>query len=109
MIRLPQPEAPLGGQSNPEPAPGEFLTAWYFVDLEAIESQLPYPLLPVYIQQVPEGENQALPYAARPEFELTEGPHLGYAVQWFGFAAAVSIGYPIYVIRKSEGGDNHGS
>jgi surfeit locus 1 family protein len=109
LIRLPQSEPALGGQSNPQPEEGERIEAWLFVELDAIESQLPYPLLPVYLQkQSAEGDLQ-LPYTAEPEFELTEGPHLGYAVQWFGFAAVLSVGYPIYIIRKQEEKQNHGT
>jgi len=108
MIRLPQTEAPFGGQSNPTPQDGEPIEAWYFVDLEAIEEQLPYPLLPVYIQEGAQGDDGQLPYTAEPEFELSEGPHLGYAVQWFGFAAALTIGYPIYIIRMQEESQREG-
>lgn len=107
LIRLPQSEPALGGQSNPYPADGERIEAWLFVDLDAIQSQLPYPLLPVYLQQQTAEGDQHLPYTAEPEFELSAGPHLGYAVQWFGFAAVLSVGYPIYVIRKQEGSQNH--
>ena len=32
--------------------------------------------------------------------ELTEGPHLSYAVQWFIFAAAVGVGW-VLAVRKS--------
>ena len=32
--------------------------------------------------------------------ELTDGPHLSYAVQWFIFAAAVAVGW-VLAVRKS--------
>ena len=32
--------------------------------------------------------------------ELTEGPHLSYAVQWFIFSAAVAVGW-VLAVRKS--------
>jgi hypothetical protein len=41
-----------------------------------------------------------MPYRALPELDLTEGPHLGYAVQWFIFASLLGVGYPIYVRRE---------
>ena len=31
--------------------------------------------------------------------ELSEGPHLGYAVQWFIFTAIAVVGYPL-VLRR---------
>jgi surfeit locus 1 family protein len=31
--------------------------------------------------------------------ELSEGPHLGYAVQWFIFSAIAVIGYPVVLLR----------
>ena len=52
---------------------------------------------------------------ALPAPELSEGPHLGYAVQWFIFATIAAVGYPIIlrrvVVRRgkevddAEGGD----
>lgn len=102
LIRLPQAAAPWGGQSNPSPGPGEFVEAWNFIDLEAIEAGLPYPLQPVYLQAVPAGEDQALPYRQQPDFDLSQGPHLGYAIQWFAFAAALGMGYPLFVYRRQD-------
>jgi len=34
--------------------------------------------------------------------ELSDGPHLGYAVQWFLFAAVVIVGYPILLRRVAR-------
>ena len=34
-----------------------------------------------------------------PPPELSEGPHLGYAVQWFIFSAIAVVGYPL-VLRR---------
>jgi cytochrome oxidase assembly protein ShyY1 len=34
-----------------------------------------------------------------PPPELSEGPHLGYAVQWFIFSAIAVIGYPVVLLR----------
>lgn len=35
-----------------------------------------------------------------PPFPLTEGSHLGYAVQWFGFALVVGVGVAILIYRS---------
>jgi surfeit locus 1 family protein len=72
------------------------------VDLEALQAQLPYELLPVYIslrtQSPPQGE---LPVPEPPP-ELTDGPHLGYALQWFVFGTIALIGWAILVRREAK-------
>lgn len=95
----------LGGESPdvggvPDEESGALLY-WNNVNLDRIAEQLPYALLPVYIQlDVNEGDTQPpIPY--QPEIELSEGPHLGYAGQWFTFAAILFLGYPFY-IKKQE-------
>lgn len=102
MIRASQSPPVLGGQSNPIPQRGQHITAWNFIDIDVMQKQIPYSLLPVYVQAAPQGEQDNLPYRTRPEFELTAGPHLGYAIQWFAFAAVLGLGYPVYVYRKEE-------
>lgn len=107
MIRTSQSAPALGGRANPTPPAEGFADAWQFVDIDAIEQQLDLPLLPVYVQQIPREEDDQLPYTAQPAFELSQGPHLGYAIQWFMFAAILGVGYPVYVYRqeKSKGRD----
>ncbi len=41
-----------------------------------------------------------LPIPQVVELDLSEGPHLGYAGQWFLFAAILAVGYPFYVRRQ---------
>jgi surfeit locus 1 family protein len=78
------------------------------VDPGTIHDSLGYTLLPFAVQQVPqdrgpeapregEGGGGATARAARqpvppPLPELNNGPHLGYAIQWFSFAIIVLIG-----------------
>lgn len=45
------------------------------------------------------GPSDALPIPADPP-DLGEGPHLGYAVQWFSFAAIGLIGWIVIVARR---------
>jgi surfeit locus 1 family protein len=59
----------------------------------------------LYIVALP--ESSALPSAARPARLGAppfgeRGPHLGYAVQWFSFAAIALIGAPILVRRQRQ-------
>jgi surfeit locus 1 family protein len=105
VIRRPQQRAELGFRSNPTPAPGAGpLLAWYFIDIEKIAGQTPYPLLPVYIQQAPEVGWSGPPYRTQPTLDLSEGPHMGYALQWFTFAGLLLAGYPFYIRRAIKKG-----
>ncbi len=66
------------------------------VNFEQLNKRISYDLLPVYVQL----ENKiidGLPYPQEVEVEITEGPHLGYAIQWFFFAGVVGVGYPIFI------------
>jgi surfeit locus 1 family protein len=102
IIRASQSKPDFGQRADPVPASGgEPLRLWYFANVEAIDDQLPYSLLPVYVQQAPDPAWTGMPYRSLPELELTEGPHMGYALQWFSFAAILALGYPFY-IRKRE-------
>lgn len=78
---------------------------WYRVDVQAIQAQVPYPLLPVYLLQTP-GEGQggaglSLPYRPEPQPDLSEGRHLGYAVQFFLFALILGAGYARVVGKRT--------
>jgi surfeit locus 1 family protein len=74
---------------------------WNNANIEGMARQMPYPILPVYIQPAADPEDDAPPIPFQPELELTEGPHFGYALQWFTFAAILFFGYPFFV-RKQE-------
>lgn len=101
VIRLGVTKTPFGGRADPTLAPDQLrLDFWNFTNLERIGSQLPYPILPVYIQPDPDPADAEPPIPARSEIELTEGPHMGYALQWFAFAAILLIGYPVYLQRQ---------
>ncbi|MBI4675905.1 MAG: SURF1 family protein [Chloroflexi bacterium] len=79
--------------------------AWFRVDTAALQAQVSFPLLPFYIQAVPElaangrgvgatdPASARLPYRVPLDLELTEGKHLGYALTWFVLAAALALGY----------------
>jgi surfeit locus 1 family protein len=74
---------------------------WYWAYIPAIEKQLPYEVYPVYVRQSPtETGGGNLPLRTDPEFDLSEGPHLGYAIQWFLFATILAVGYVIFVRRQ---------
>lgn len=102
IVRVSQSKPDFGKKADPEGV----LQAWNFANVDRIQAQTPYPLLPVYIQQAPDPAWTNLPYRSQPELELTEGPHMGYALQWFSFAAILGIGYPFFV-RKNQSGVKH--
>lgn len=103
VLRRPQSKAEIGGRTDPTPAPGEERrAAWNFVNIEQIGQQASYPLLGAYIQQSPDPAWTGLPYRAQPEIEITEGPHLSYALQWFTFAALLGFGYPFFIRRQEH-------
>jgi cytochrome oxidase assembly protein ShyY1 len=72
------------------------------VDVAAIEAQLPYELLPVYLQEVPSGDGSAeLPFTTELDRDLSEGNHFSYAMQWFIFAAILAVGYVYFVGKRA--------
>ena len=78
---------------------------WYRVDVAAIGQQMPYELLPVFVLQAAEDNSQP-PFRSTPEFDLSEGAHLGYAFQWFIFSLGLGIGYMIYVHKYMKEKDS---
>jgi surfeit locus 1 family protein len=101
QIRLGQGKPAIGGVADAMPENGVRLELWNNADVARIAGQLPYPILPVYIQLDADAQDTEPPIPFQPEIELTEGPHFGYALQWFTFAAILFVGYPFY-LRKQE-------
>jgi cytochrome oxidase assembly protein ShyY1 len=71
------------------------------LDVEGVGSTLPYPVLALAIRQTEQAPPQPseLPIPL-PQEELSEGPHLSYAIQWFCFAAIAVVGAVILVRRE---------
>jgi surfeit locus 1 family protein len=102
------------GQTRPDtllapydlPLPGETrIEAWVRVDITKIQEQVSVELLPFYIEQLPAAESEpatdhsahggtaaAMPEPRNPT-QIDEGPHFGYALQWFTFAGIIIVGY----------------
>jgi surfeit locus 1 family protein len=84
-------ESPLGpGQTRRD--------AWFRLDIPRIEQQLGYRLLPLFVEAQPAPGDAALPRRT-PTTDLGEGPHLGYAIQWFAFAMILLVGYAAFVYQ----------
>lgn len=101
QIRLGQSKPAFGGVADALPADGNRLWLWNNADVEKMALQMPYPILKVYIQPNVEPADETPPIPYQPQVELTEGPHFGYALQWFTFAAILFGGYPFF-LRKQE-------
>ena len=65
----------------------------------AVRALLPYDFHPLYLV-VRDSGDPAAP-ARLPDPDLSEGPHLNYAIQWFSFAAIALVGAGI-VIRRDR-------
>lgn len=102
QIRLGQSKPAFGGIADALPADGSKLKVWNNADIEKIAYQLPYPILSVYIQEKPDSADQSPPIPFQPEVELTEGPHFGYALQWFTFATILLFGYPFFISKQES-------
>ena len=102
QIRLGQTKPAIGGVADVPPADGSRLEVWSNADVERIAGQLPYPILPIYIQPDVDENDTDPPIPYQPTIELTEGPHFGYALQWFTFATILLIGYPFYLRTQGE-------
>lgn len=101
VMRLGPDKPDVGGIPDPTLAPGQTrLEFWNFANLERISQQLPYPVLTIYIQPDVDIADVTPPIPYQPEIELTEGPHFGYALQWFTYAIILVLGYPFYVRRQ---------
>jgi surfeit locus 1 family protein len=89
-------DRPSFGPRDPEEGRLEVMSR---VDIERIQAQTELELLGVYLVAV--GTSGELPEPIDPPSFDDRGPHLGYAVQWFGFAAIGLVGYPLLVRRRS--------
>ena len=73
-------------------------TTWARLDLPALRQQLPYPVLSVYLRQVPAPGVPSFPRRLDPP-AVDEGPHLSYAVQWFLFAG-LAVAFAFLVVGR---------
>jgi surfeit locus 1 family protein len=85
---------------GPEDAAGDLQT-FNRVDIGRIGEQTPYDLAAVYVVATGE-EGSELPVTVDPPDFTNEGPHLAYAIQWFGFAAVTLVGFYFLIRRKGR-------
>jgi surfeit locus 1 family protein len=85
------------------PVGGTMVQSYSRLPLDSLGRSARYALLPLYLQQL--GGSPApdsLPHRVSIP-PLDEGPHLGYAVQWFSFAAIALIGLVVLLRRDRRG------
>jgi cytochrome oxidase assembly protein ShyY1 len=86
---------------SPTDPPEGRLSQLYRVDVPRIGQQVPYPLVPAYLELL---ATDPAPAAGQPELVpppvLDEGPHLSYAGQWFLFSVCAVVGW-VLVVRRS--------
>jgi surfeit locus 1 family protein len=75
------------------------------LDEHELAALLPYPISALYLvavsaEPVPSSGGAARPSPVRLSMpSLDEGPHLGYAVQWFSFATIAVVGAAVIAVR----------
>ena len=95
-----------GTPSGSRPGSGPARVTYRRLDRVALERRLGPTLLPLYVQQLPDSAAPRNPAAPErvPAPTLSEGPHLGYAVQWFSFAVIGLAGLAILLARERRKG-----
>lgn len=74
---------------------------WFRPDDQAVRASLPYPVADFIVQALPQEGAPERPKRIPPP-TLDRGPHLGYAIQWFCFAAVALVGWAVMVFRRDE-------
>lgn len=94
QVSLPLLPTPASG-SLEDPRP-----SWPALDVPAIQAQVPYELLPFYLALTEPAPRTGAAPIPNPDLELSEGPHLGYAIQWFAFALIALAGGGYWTWRQ---------
>lgn len=91
IARASSPEPAWSLLADPTRGPGATpLDSWRVLNIANIQTQIPNRLLPIAIEVT--GDPKPGSPVPDPDIDLTDGPHLSYAVQWFSFAAIALIG-----------------
>jgi surfeit locus 1 family protein len=78
------------------------VTTWRGLDRGALRARLPFPVAAVGVLEAPDTAHPAWPRRlAAPA--LDDGPHLSYALQWFGFALIGLVGAGVVAHRARRG------
>lgn len=105
-VLLPAQNQPQGWFGAKDPSTSELKKA-YWVDVERLQSQMPYSLEPVYLHLLEQTPLQnSLPIKVPLPNVNSRVSHLSYAVQWFSFAIIVLVVYTLLmrglIVRQLE-------
>jgi surfeit locus 1 family protein len=70
------------------------------INLAQIQKQIGISILPIYLQETPDPSYSGLPERISPTIDLSNGPHLSYAIQWFSFTVILLVVYLFFIRRK---------
>jgi cytochrome oxidase assembly protein ShyY1 len=98
-------ESQTRGSFGPTDPSGVELDTLSRVDIDRYQEQVDADLFPVWLQLQEQDPAQGDRPTVLDPPELTEGPHLGYAVQWFTFTTIALIGYPMILRRRARRAD----
>jgi surfeit locus 1 family protein len=73
------------------------------LDIDSLSARLPYPVFPFVLVAMEPATNADSVPARLPAPVLDEGPHMGYAIQWFAFALIGVVG-GIFGVRADRRG-----
>ena len=84
-----------------EPGPGDLPAQQRIarrLSHQAVSARFPYPIAPAYVVATETGTSRSANTPARAAIPTPDdGPHLGYAVQWFAFALIAVVGAGIAI------------
>jgi surfeit locus 1 family protein len=95
------PDDPEGGTPLTVDVDGYPVDTYRRIDRAAIGARLGDPVPPLYLQAGLESAPDGLPIPVPPP-PLDEGSHLGYAIQWFSFAAIAVFGFLFVVLTRTR-------
>ena len=70
------------------------------INLDQIQKQIGIVLLPIYIQETPDPSFNGYPERILSTIDLSDGPHLSYAIQWISFTVILVVVYILFIRRK---------
>jgi surfeit locus 1 family protein len=105
ILRPGRARADIGRVADPTLTPDQSrLDFWNMPNIARLQLQTPYTLLPVFVQPNYDVSDSTPPITFQPDIQdpADEGPHFGYALQWFTFATILLIGYPFYLQQQEK-------
>jgi len=101
---------PLPNRGDGAPVMRSGRETWKGLDLAAMRARLPYPIVALYLIAEADSTQETahtldgLVYPFRAELPpMDEGPHLSYAIQWFGIGIAVLAFGVMFVLKDAPG------